>query len=140
MMDLSERETTIALKTIPEADLPIITIRPEKGWRALKLRDLWQYRELLYFLIWRDVKVRYKQTALGAAWAIIQPLFTMIIFAIFFGELAKLPSDDVPYWLFCYTALIPWTFFASGLQHATKNVVGNARGITKGDFPRLLLP
>jgi lipopolysaccharide transport system permease protein len=127
-------------KSLTRASLPEVLIEPEHGWVALKLRDLWQYRELLYFLIWRDVKVRYKQTALGAAWAIIQPLFTMIIFTVFFGGLAKLPSDGVPYWLFSYTALIPWTFFASGLQHSTNSLVENARVITKVYFPRLVIP
>jgi lipopolysaccharide transport system permease protein len=127
-------------KSLTRANLPEVLIEPEHGWVALKLRDLWQYRELLYFLIWRDVKVRYKQTALGAAWAIIQPLFTMIIFTVFFGGLAKMPSDGVPYWLFSYTALIPWTFFANGLQHSTNSLVENARVITKVYFPRLVIP
>src|SRR6266516_8042000 len=97
------------------AELPVIQIRPSKGWAALKLRDLWEYRELLYFLTWRDIKVRYKQTALGAAWAIIQPFFTMLVFSLFFGRLANIPSDGLPYPLFSFAALVPWTFFANGL-------------------------
>ena len=98
----------------PGWSAPVITIQPSAGWVPLKLRDLWEYRELLYFLVWRDVKVRYKQTVLGAAWAIIQPLFTMVVFAVFFGHLAKMPSDGIPYPLFAYAALVPWTFFAHG--------------------------
>ncbi len=130
----------VELKSASRANLPEITIEPEHGWVSLKLRDLWLYRELLYFLIWRDVKVRYKQTVLGAAWAILQPLLTMIIFTIIFGRLAKMPSDGVDYSLFSYTALIPWTFFANGLQHSTNSLVENARLITKVYFPRVVIP
>src|SRR5687768_189036 len=86
-------------------------IRPSTGWNALRLDELWAFKDLIYFMVWRDLKVRYKQTVLGAAWAIIQPLLTMAVFTIFFGRLAKMPSDGVPYTLFCYTALVPWTFF-----------------------------
>src|SRR6185437_2096435 len=114
--------------------------RPSKGWVSLKLRDLWQYRELLYFLIWRDIKVRYKQTALGATWAIIQPLLTMLIFSIFFGRLAKVPSDGLPYPLFSYSALVPWTFFATGLTQASNSLVISSNLITKVYFPRLVVP
>jgi lipopolysaccharide transport system permease protein len=119
---------------------PVITIRPSSGWVPLKLPDLWEYRELLYFLILRDVKVRYKQTVFGVAWALMQPLFTMIVFAVFFGRLAKMPSDGVPYPLFAYTALIPWTYFAQALGHASDSLVGNANLITKIYFPRLVVP
>src|SRR6185436_11457806 len=100
-------------------DLPRTLIVPSRGWVSLKLGELWEYRELLYFFIWRDVKVRYKQTALGVVWAVLQPFFTMIIFSLFFGRLAKMPSDGVPYPLFSYAALIPWTFFANGLNQAS---------------------
>lgn len=115
-------------------------VQPSHGWVSLKFRELWQYRELLYFLIWRDVKVRYKQTALGAAWAIIQPLMTMVVFSLFFGRLAKVPSDGLPYPLFSFAALVPWTFFAHGLAHASHSLVGSASLIKKVYFPRLMIP
>jgi lipopolysaccharide transport system permease protein len=115
-------------------------IEPSKGWISLKLRDLWDYRELFYFLVWRDVKVRYKQTALGAVWAIIQPLFTVVIFSLFFGRLAKVPSDGIPYPLFSFTALVPWTFFSYGLNQSSNSLVGSSNLITKVYFPRLTVP
>jgi homopolymeric O-antigen transport system permease protein len=117
-----------------------IHIEPSRGWVALKLRDLWEYRELLYFLTWRDISVRYKQTVLGIAWAIIQPVFTMIVFSLFFGRLAKMPSDGIPYPIFSYTALVPWTFFANGLTQSSNSLVGSANLITKVYFPRLAIP
>ncbi|MEO8592813.1 MAG: ABC transporter permease [Candidatus Solibacter sp.] len=107
---------------------------------SLKLHELWEYRELLYFLIWRDLKVRYRQTALGAAWAVMQPLFTMLIFSLFFGRLAKIPSDGIPYPVFSYAALVPWTFFAHGLTQGSDSLVGSANLIRKVYFPRLLIP
>jgi lipopolysaccharide transport system permease protein len=106
----------------------------------LRLRELWEYRELLYFLTWRDIKVRYKQTALGAAWAVIQPFFTMVVFSIFFGRLARVPSDGAPYPVFAYTALVPWTYFATALTQSANSLVDHARLITKVYFPRLLVP
>jgi len=118
----------------------ITIISPSKGWVSLKLQELWEYRELLYFLVWRDVKVRYKQTVLGAAWAIIQPFFTMVVFSLFFGKLAKMPSDGIPYPLFSFAALVPWAFFANGLSQASNSVVGSAHLITKVYFPRLVVP
>lgn len=118
----------------------VITIRPSKGWVSLKLKDLWEYRELLYFLTWRDVKVRYKQTVLGAAWAVIQPFMTMVVFSIFFGKLARIPSDGIPYPIFAFAALVPWTFFANGLSQSSNSLVGNANLITKVYFPRLVIP
>lgn len=123
-----------------EENSQVIRIAPSKGWVALQLKELWAYRELLYFLIWRDVKVRYKQTALGAAWAIIQPVFTMIVFSLFFGRLGKIPSDGIPYPIFCYAALVPWTFFAQGLSQASNSLVGSGNLIKKVYFPRLSLP
>ena len=117
-----------------------VRIRPSRGWAALNLRDLWQYRELIYFLIWRDIKVRYKQTLLGAAWAILQPLLTAAIFSLVFGRLAKIPSDDIPYPLFSYTALVPWTFFATGMTQSANSLVNGAHLITKIYFPRLAMP
>jgi lipopolysaccharide transport system permease protein len=115
-------------------------IQPSRGWVALKLRELWEYRELLYFLTWRDIKVRYKQTALGAAWAIIQPFMTMVVFSLFFGRLAKMPSDGIPYPIFSYAALVPWTFFANGLSQSSNSLVGSANLIKKVYFPRLTIP
>jgi lipopolysaccharide transport system permease protein len=104
------------------------------------LRELWQYRELLFFLIWRDIKVRYKQTALGAAWAVIQPVFSMVVFSLFFGRLAKVPSDGIPYPVFAYCALLPWQLFAYALAESSNSVVANERLITKVYFPRLVIP
>ena len=132
---LSDRAASPA---VPE--LAVLRIRPSTGWMSLRLDEMWAHRELLYFLIWRDIKVRYKQTALGAAWAIIQPVFTMIVFSIFFGRLAKVPSDDLPYPLFSYAALIPWTFFATALVQSSQSLVGSANLIKKVYFPRLVIP
>ncbi len=115
-------------------------IRPSKGWVSLQLRDLWTYRDLIFFLAWRDISVRYKQTVLGAAWAIIQPLFSMVIFSIFFGGLAQISSDGVPYPVFSYAALLPWTFFANALSESSNSLVGNANLLSKIYFPRLVIP
>ncbi len=122
------------------AEPPVIRIQPSKGWVSLKLRDLWEYRELLYFLTWRDIKVRYKQTALGAAWAVLQPVLTMIVFSLFFGRLAKVPSDNIPYSIFSFAALVPWTFFAYGLSQSSNSLVGSQNLIKKVYFPRLVIP
>lgn len=119
---------------------PLLVIRPLKGLASLQLSEMWKHREVLYFLVWRDIKVRYKQTVLGAAWAIIQPLFTMLILSIFFGRLAKVPSDGLPYALFSYSALVPWTFFATGLNQASNSLVSSSNLITKVYFPRLVVP
>jgi lipopolysaccharide transport system permease protein len=115
-------------------------VKPSKGWISLRLRDLWEYRELFYFLTWRDIKVRYKQTVLGGAWAIIQPFFTMVVFSLFFGKLAKVPSDGIPYPIFAYAALVPWTFFANGLSQSSNSMVENANLIKKVYFPRMVVP
>ena len=117
-----------------------ILIRPSKAWASIDLRELLEYRELLFFLVWRDIKVRYKQTLLGAAWAVLQPFLTMVVFSIFFGWLAGMPSDGVPYPLFVYTALVPWTFFANALTHASNSLIEHERMLTKVYFPRLLIP
>src|SRR5437660_714645 len=122
------------------SSLPSLRIEPSRGWVSLKLGEIWEYRELLYFLTWRDIKVRYKQTALGAAWAIIQPFFTMLVFSLFFGQLAKVPSDGVPYPIFSYAALVPWMFFAYGLNQAPTKLVGSADLVKKVYFPRLAIP
>jgi len=123
---------------IPEQ--PLVVIEPSRYWVALDLRGLWAYRELLYFLTWRDVKVRYKQTLLGAAWAIIQPLFTMIIFSLLFGRLAGIKSDDIPYPMFAYAGLLPWTFFSNALTASGNSLVGSSSLITKIYFPRIIIP
>lgn len=115
-------------------------IEPTRGWLSLQLGELWEYHELLYFLTWRDMKVRYKQTILGAAWAIIQPFFTMVIFSLFFGQLARVPSDGIPYPIFSYAALVPWQFFASGLGQAASSLVGSAHMLRKIYFPRIVMP
>jgi len=120
--------------------MPVLRIEPTRGWVSLKLKELLEYRELLYFLTWRDIKVRYKQTVIGAAWAIIQPFFTMVVFSLFFGKLAKMPSDGIPYPIFSYAALVPWMFFANGLSQSSNSLVGGANLITKVYFPRLVMP
>ncbi len=124
----------------PQVSSQIHRIEPSPGWVSLRLAELWEYRELLYFLTWRDIKVRYKQTVLGAAWAIIQPLFTMLVFSLFFGRLAKVPSDNIPYPIFCFAALVPWTFFANGLSQSSNSLVGSSNLITKVYFPKLAIP
>jgi lipopolysaccharide transport system permease protein len=132
---LHNLETSHAL---PEK--PVVVIKPSKNWVALNLRDLWQYRDLLYILTERDVKVRYKQTILGAAWAIIQPLFTMLVFTLFFGKLAAMPSDGIPYPLFAYAGLLPWTFFSNAVTSSGNSLVGNSNLVTKVYFPRMIIP
>ena len=128
-MGIEDRET-----------IPKLVIQPQRGLLQLDLASLWQYRELIYFLVWRDVKVRYKQTLIGVAWAIIQPLTTMIIFTVVFGKLAKIPSDGLPYPVFAYTALLPWNYFSSALMRSGTSLVGNSGLITKVYFPRLVVP
>jgi lipopolysaccharide transport system permease protein len=136
----SNQETLQVNNLVAEPSLPTLRIKPSSGWVSLRLRELWQYRELLYFLIWRDVKVRYKQTALGAAWAIIQPFMTMVLFSLFFGKLGKMSSDGIPYPIFSFAALVPWTFFANGLNQASNSLVGSSNLIKKVYFPRLAVP
>ena len=119
---------------------PTVVIRPSRGWIPINLRDLWAYRELLYFLTWREIKVRYKQTLLGFAWAIIQPLFMMIVFTLFFGTLAKVPSEGIPYPLFNYAALLPWTLFAEGLNRSSNSLIASTNLVQKVYFPRLIMP
>ncbi len=122
------------------AQVPTIRIQPSHGWVSLRLHDLWEYRELLYFLIWRDVKVRYKQTVLGVAWVIIQPLATTLIFTVIFGNLAKIPSDNLPYALFALGGLAPWNYFSSAFARGSTSLVGSAHLISKVYFPRLIIP
>jgi lipopolysaccharide transport system permease protein len=121
-------------------DPQVVLIKPSKSWVSLNLRSLWEYRELLYFLTWRDIKVRYKQTILGAAWAILQPFLTMLIFSVFFGRLVKVPSDGIPYPLFAFAALVPWTFFANGLNQSSNSLIASANLLKKVYFPRLAIP
>ena len=118
----------------------VVSIKPSRGWVFPQIRDVWAYRELLYFLVWRQLKVRYKQTVLGVLWAIIQPFFLMVIFSIFFGRLAKIPSEGIPYPIFAYAGLLPWTYFAKSLSACTESLVGNSHLITKVYFPRLIIP
>src|ERR671931_556930 len=145
-MSLQERIEQQPLRAASETRLlrlnnqPVFRIAPSHGWVSLKLHELWEYRELFYFLVWRDIKVRYKQTVLGAAWAIIQPFFTMVVFSVFFGHLAKIPSDGLPYPVFAYCALLPWQLFAHALAESSNSVVGSQNLITKVYFPRLVVP
>jgi lipopolysaccharide transport system permease protein len=123
-----------------ESELVLIHIEPSIGWLSLDLGELWLYRDLFYFFVWRDLKVRYKQTLLGALWAIIQPFFTMVVFSLFFGRLAKMPSDGIPYPVFAYAALVPWTFFANAVTQSSNSLVANANMVKKIYFPRLIMP
>ena len=123
-----------------QSEIRAVFIKPETGLASLSLKELWEYRELLYFLTWRDIKVRYKQTVLGAAWAIIQPFFMMVVFSLFFGRLAHVPSDGIPYPVFAYCALLPWQLFAHALTESSNSLVANERLITKVYFPRLIVP
>lgn len=123
-----------------EEALPTVVIEPSKGWVSLKFRELWQYRELLYFLTWRDVQVRYRQTALGIAWAVLQPVLTMLIFSVVFGKLANLPSDGLPYPVFSFAALLPWQLFSGALTRAGGSLVSSSNLLTKVYFPRLIIP
>ena len=128
------------IEPVGKAQVPVLRITPPSRWWALPFGELWDYRELLYFFVWRDIKVRYKQTAIGAAWAVLQPFLTMLVFSLFFGRLARIPSQGLPYPIFYYSALLPWMYFAGALQNATSTIVENQRLITKVYFPRLVLP
>jgi lipopolysaccharide transport system permease protein len=134
---LNAMATPEYLSEAPEIEM---TIGPPKGWFDFHFRELWEYRELLFFFVWRDLKVRYKQTAIGALWAVLQPLMTMLVFSLFFGVLAHIPSNGLPYPIFYFSALLPWMYFAGALQNATTTIVEHQRVITKVFFPRLLLP
>ena len=123
-----------------ETEVPVVYLRPPRGWSALNLRDLWFYRELIYFMTWRDIKVRYKQAFLGISWAILNPILTMVIFSVIFGNLAKLPSEGIPYPLFSFAGLLPWNLFAMALQRSSTSLVSNANLLTKVYFPRLVIP
>ncbi len=138
--EVSSKPSTAGDDQVAPPDQPVVVIEPGRYWVALDLRGLWAYRELLYFLTWRDVKVRYKQTLLGATWAIIQPLFTMIIFSLLFGRLAGIKSDDIPYPMFAYAGLLPWTFFSNAVTASGNSLVGSSTLITKIYFPRIIIP
>jgi len=127
-------------ENLRENQLPLIRIAPSKGWISLNFKDIWEYRELLGIFVWRDLKVRYRQTVIGALWAIIQPFLTMVIFSIFFGRLANMPSDAIPYPIFSYAALVPWTFFSNGITQASNSLVNSSDMIKKIYFPRLTMP
>ena len=129
-------ESTLANRSTPET----ILLRPTRGWTALKLKDLWRYRELIFFLTWRDIKVRYKQTILGMAWAIIRPVISMVVYSLIFGQLANLDSEGVPYTIFTYVALLPWQLFSKAMSDTGRSMVSNRNMITKIYFPRLVIP
>src|SRR3990172_7163826 len=124
----------------PHAPEAHIIIEPAKGWAPIELKEMWNYRELLYFLTWRDIKVRYKQTALGVAWAVLQPVFTMVVYSLFFGRLAGIPSNGLPYPIFAFCALLPWQLFAYSLTESSNSLVASQQLITKVYFPRLIIP
>jgi lipopolysaccharide transport system permease protein len=138
------REPNLAMGAVDQPAVftkpPILRITPPVRWWVIPHGELWDYRELIYFFVWRDVKIRYKQTAIGVAWAVLQPLLTMAVFSLFFGKLARIPSDGLPYPIFYYSALLPWTYFSTALQNTTNTIVDNQRLITKVYFPRLALP
>ncbi len=131
---------TVVINGKAVSDFPVVVIEPRPGWASINLRELFQYRELAFLLAWRDVKVRYKQTVLGGLWAILQPVITMLVFSLFFGRLAKVPSDGVPYPLFAYAALVPWTLFSTGLSQSSNSLVNGANLLRKVYFPRLVMP
>ena len=133
-VQVTDRPDNVTNKT------PVTVIEPTKGWLPINLRELWEFRDLLYFFTWRDIKVRYKQTFLGFTWAVIQPFSAMIIFTLFFGNLAKIPSDGIPYPIFAYAALLPWTLFSESLTRSTSSMVMNANILKKVYFPRVALP
>jgi lipopolysaccharide transport system permease protein len=137
---MSVTTTTPAPAALATHPIPVMRITPPTRWWILPFGELWDFRELVYFFVWRDIKIRYKQTAIGAAWAVLQPLLTMLIFSLFFGRLAHIPSEGLPYPIFYYSALLPWMYFAAGLQNSTNIIVENQRVITKVYFPRLALP
>ncbi len=136
-MGIAQARVETLAREMPQ---PVVRISARRGWLQLDFRELWEYRELLYFFVWRDIKIRYKQTAIGAAWAVLQPFLTMVVFSLFFGALARIPSQGLPYPVFYYCALLPWMYFAGALQSAANTVVEHQRVITKVYFPRLVLP
>lgn len=146
MVDQLSKEVTIGGGPLtgtlggPGSAAMVTVIEPSRGWAPLKLGELWGYREVLYFLVWRDITIRYRQTVIGMAWAVIQPFMTMVVFSVFFGRLARMPSDGIPYPVFAFAALVPWTFFSNGLTLSANSLVHSGHLITKVYFPRLLVP
>jgi lipopolysaccharide transport system permease protein len=144
LMLVEEESKPLAVITapapVPDSTTLVIRIEAPRAWPSLKLRELWDYRELIYFFVWRDIKVRYKQTVLGAGWAVIQPFFTMLLFSLFFGRFAKVPSDSIPYPLFAFSGLVPWSLFSHGLNQASRSLVTDSSLIKKVYFPRLAIP
>lgn len=140
MASVNSNTTATSTQAERRPGFSTIRIEPPHGWFDLRLKELWDYRELLYFFVWRDVKIRYKQTAIGVLWVVLQPLLTMLVANLFFHKLAKIPSPGLPYTVFCFAALVPWTYFSTSLLNATNIVVENQRVITKVFFPRLILP
>jgi len=140
MASLTSNPSAVTPLPQPPLAIPVTRIEPPRGWFDLRLKELWDYRELLYFFVWRDVKIRYKQTAIGVLWVVLQPLLTMLVFTLFFGKLAKLPSQGLPYPVFYFAAVVPWMYFSTALITATNVVVEHQRVITKVFFPRLILP
>jgi lipopolysaccharide transport system permease protein len=136
----ASRVTNLTGSQFRDKDWPEIVIQPTRGWASLQLRAVWQYRELLYFLVWRDIKVRYKQTVLGVLWIVLQPVITMVVFSLLFGGLLGVPSGDAPYPIFAYAALLPWNYFSGAMTRSSTSLVGNATLITKVYFPRLIIP
>ena len=136
----AQPEQTSTTDVAVDRDVRVIEIEPSRGWEALDLRGVWEYRELVWFLIWRDIKVRYKQASLGIAWAVIQPVMTMLVFTLIFGRLAQLPSDGLPYPVFTFTALLPWQLFSGALTGSANSVVNSASLVSKVYFPRLVIP
>jgi len=128
------------MRRLDQGGLPTIRIQPTRSWAFPSLREVWRYRELLYFLVWRDIKVRYKQTVLGAAWAVLQPFLTMVVFSLFFGRLAGIPSEGLPYPVFSYAGLLPWTFFSQGMTQAGNSLANSGHLVTKVYFPRAIIP
>src|SRR5271156_5640052 len=140
MASTTARPPDVAPLPLHSSEHATVRIEPPRGWLELRLRELWAYRELLYFFVWRDVKIRYKQTAIGVVWVVLQPLLTMLVFTLFFGKLAKLPSQGLPYPVFYFAAVVPWMYFSTSLTAVTNIIVENQRVITKVYFPRLILP
>jgi lipopolysaccharide transport system permease protein len=139
-VEIVDEQAVIVAPASTLVALPHLRIQPSKGWVSLRLREVWEYRELLYFLVWRDVKVRYKQTVLGVLWAVIQPFFTMVLFTLLFGQLAKIPTDGIPGPIFYFSALVPWIYFSSTVTNAGMSLVANSGLLTKIYFPRIILP
>jgi lipopolysaccharide transport system permease protein len=140
MSEKDDSTVSTSPASVPVADIQVIDIAPPRGWLDIDFSELWRFRELAYFFVWRAIKIRYKQTVIGAAWAVVQPIATMLVFSLFFGHLAKIPSGDLPYPIFYFSALLPWTYFSGAVQNVSNSVVEQQHVVTKVYFPRLVLP